>query len=314
MLTLHAVFRLSALLVLLVAAAVRAQTVSVAVMDAQSISDANARKVHRAAVDLLKQLLAVPVSESYEKPKKACSPSDLACQRERTRPAAVALWVLGSKDTVIVDAVFWLDGERLAAPKNGDASLDALDFGLKPLLDAVVPGWMKRGWGGLQLAQEPPSGTVLKLDGRVLNPERKTEVVPVTAGSHQLDLLFPDGRALLQRLEVSEATRMPVGLSSQAETGPAGGSFSTLRLISYAAWMVGTASLLSAFIFGFVGRTTANGQNPCTPGTRGCVSIDEAQEQSRRSKQYAFTANVLLGTGLAFSLAGAGLFTFDVVR
>jgi hypothetical protein len=94
----------------------------------------------------------------------------------------------------------------------------------------------------------------------------------------------------------------------------AGAGLSALRVVSYAAWMVGAATLLSAFIVGFVGRQTANGQSPCTVDSRECTTLTMAQEQSRRAAGYAFTANVLLGTGLVFSLAGAGLFTVDALR
>jgi hypothetical protein len=302
--------------VLLFCATAQAGGLTVVVMDAQSLSEPNVRKVHKVAVEVLSGLTAMPVSDAYLKPKKPCSPTDLACQREQAGPAAVGLWLLGSKDTVIVDAVLWLDGERVSAPKNGDASLDALDFGLKPVLDSVLPGWLKRGWGALALNEGPPKGSVLKLDGRVLSPGAPPRgVLPVTAGEHQLDVLLPDGRAELQRITVPEASRTRVDMTVAApEEGSSRSSVSGLRMISYIAWMVGTAFVLTAFVSGFISRSTGSGQNPCRPDSRGCVTLDEAIEQARLAKLYASTANVLLGTGLAFSLAGAGLFTIDVLR
>src|SRR5215212_2215533 len=95
------------------AAAWAQQSLSLVVMDAQGLSEANVKKVHRAAVEQLRVLTTVPVSEAYERVKKACSASDLGCQRDRAKGAAVALWLAGSKDNFSVDAVFWLDGERI---------------------------------------------------------------------------------------------------------------------------------------------------------------------------------------------------------
>lgn len=288
-------------------------------MDAQGLGDSAVRKVHKATVEQLKGVAALPVSDAldWKGAKKTCTPSDAACQRDKVKatgaPATVALWLSGSKDAVTADAVFWLDGEKVGSTKTQDTTLDGID--LKTLLEQVVPAWMRKGWGGLRLSEEPAPGSVLKLDGRVVAKTRG--VVPVTAGTHQLDVVFPDGRALLQRIEVQEGSRTRVDVTApQGVTASASStsSFSALRLVSYAAWMVGTATLLSAFIVGFVGRSTATGQSPCRPDSRGCVTIEEAQEQQRRAAGYASTANVLLGTGLAFSLAGAGLFTFDVLR
>lgn len=313
MLTLQAV-RFVFLGVLAISAVARAQALAVVVMDTQGLSESSTRRVHLACVELLEQLAAAPVSAAYEKGRR-CSVSDLACQRERAKSPAVALWLQGGKDQVTISAAFWLDGERVVGPKSGDALLDALDDDLRPVLEAIVPGWMKKGWGGVRLAEEPPPGSVLKLDGRVLSGKHP-DVLPVTAGAHQLDVLFPDGRAVLQRIDVPEAsrTRVELGSSAAPEPGATASRFSLLRVLSYSAWMVGAATLLSAFIVGFVGRSTANGQSPCRPDSRACATIDEALEQQRKAAGYASTANVLLGTGLAFSLAGAGLFTFDVLR
>ncbi|MBL8957943.1 MAG: hypothetical protein JNK82_44620 [Myxococcaceae bacterium] len=309
--------RLAFAVVLFAAAAVRAQPLTVSVMDVQGQSEATVRRVHKAAVEQLKAVVAAPVESTYDwkGPKKGCAPSDTGCQRERLKGSGVALWLSGGKDRLVVSVAFVLDGERAGSPREAELDADAPD--LKAQLEASVPAWLKKGWGAVKLSEEPPPGSVLKLDGRVASTKRG-EPVAVPAGPHQLDLVYPDGRAVLQRIDVGEGTRTRVEVArpgSMSLTGTASsGGFSGVRLASYAVWMVGAATVLSAFIVGFVGRQTGAGQNPCRPDTRECVTLGEATEQQRRAAGYASIANVLLGTGLILSLGGAGLFTYDVLR
>src|SRR5689334_11550246 len=99
-------------------------------MDAQGPGEATVRKVHCAAAEQLKALSATPVSDTYDwkGPKKSCEKSDLACQRDRVKAAAVVLWLSGSKDRLTVSAAFWLDGERTAAPREAELDADAPDL------------------------------------------------------------------------------------------------------------------------------------------------------------------------------------------
>jgi hypothetical protein len=203
----------------------------------------------------------------------------------------LGLWLERDK----LEAAFFVDGDRAGELADG--------------VEAALPGWAKKGWGGVRLALPP--GAVLKVDGSV--SARAGEVVPLTAGPHQLDVVFSDGSALLQRVDVAEGSRTRVDTMPPAPPAPVR-TTSVLRVSGTAAWMVGAATLLSAFIVGYVGRQTASGQNPCTVSSRECVTYAMAQDQSRASSQYALTANVLLGVGLVLALAGAGLFTFDVLR
>lgn len=303
--------------VLLASAAVSAQSLAVSVMDVQGVGEATVRRVHKATVEQLKAVCAATVSDAYDwkGPKKGCTQADLACQRDRVKAAAVVLWLSGGKDRLTASVAFWLDGERAFGPREAELDSDAPD--LKALLEAVVPAWMKKGWGAVRLSEEPPPGSVVKLDGRVAAGKRG-QPIAVPAGAHQLDVVYPDGRAVLQRIDVTEGTRTRVDAApapAQASVASrAAGGFSGVRFASYAAWMAGTATLLAALVVGFVGRQTANGQSPCRPDSRECVTLSEAMEQQRRAAGYASTANVLLGTGLVFALAGAGLFTFDVLR
>jgi hypothetical protein len=200
----------------------------------------------------------------------------------------------------------WLNAGRLTAVMFVDQEPQS---GPKDNVEDALPAWARKGWGGLRV--DVPDGAVLKLDGSVVALERG--VLSTLAGPHQLDVVFSDGTALLQRVEVAEGGRTRVDTMVPAAPAPVR-TTSALRMSGTAGWMVGAATLLSAFIVGFVGRQTASGQNPCTVASRECVTYATAAEQARRSGQYALTANVLLVTGLLLSVAGAGLFTFDLLR
>ncbi len=308
---------------LLLSAVAFGQSLTLSVMDASALSDAQVRKLHKAAVEAAKSLSAMPVVDTFDfkGPKRGCATSDLPCQRERVQKVGtagvVALWLKGRSDGADAEAVLFLDGERLTGLRPGDLENDALDSGLKGLFEAVLPQWLRKGWGGVKLAEEPPPGSVVKVDGRVLGGKR-AEVLAVPAGTHQLDLVYPDGRALLVKVDVAEGARTRLDAApAPAVTGGATArlqSISPWRIVSYTAWMAGTATVLAALIVGFFGRQTAVGQSPCAIDNRECVTYATAQEQQRLAAGYASTANVLLAVGLTLAVGGAGLFTVDVLR
>jgi hypothetical protein len=289
------------LVLMLLASAASAQSLAVTVMDAQSVSEKEQKKLHAQAVAALKSLSALPVDAEWKGvPKRGCAMMDLGCQRERVRaagaPAVVGLWLKGADR---LEAVLFVDGDRVT---------DAADS-----VAGALPPWVRKGWGGFRLPERLPAGTVLKVDGRVLPV--KSDVLPVTAGPHELDVLFPDGSAVLQHIEVTEGSRTRVDTRPpQPEPTVESSSVPGLRISAYAAWMVGSATLLSAFVVAFAGRATANGQNPCAVTSRECVTYAMASDASLASGQYAITANALLGTGLGLCLIGAGLFLLDVFK
>jgi len=290
------------LVLMLVASTASAQSLAVTVMDAQAVSEKEQKRLHAQAVAALKSVSALPVDADWKGvPRHGCAMMDLGCQRERVRaagaPAVVGLWLKGGER---LEAVLFVDGDRVTDAADGVA--------------AALPPWARKGWGGFRLPDRLPAGTVLKVDGRVLQP--KSDVLPVTAGPHELDVLFPDGSAVLQHIEVTEGSRTRVDTrpAEPVPTVEATSSVPALRISAYAAWMVGSATLLSAFVVAFAGRATANGQNPCSVTSRECVTYAMASDASLASGQYAITANALLGTGLGLCLIGAGLFLLDVFK
>ncbi len=286
------------------------------VLDAQGVPDVAARRIQRSAEALLKKLSGLPVGEGplfKPGPRRSCA--DVACQRTVVAaagaPAVVLLGLRPSKGGVAFDVSFWLDGERLGA-ELGDTELEAPEGGLKPALDAVLPAWAKRGWGALRLDAQP--GAVVKLDGRPMGL-KAGEMLSVPAGSHQIDVVFTDGNAVLQRVEVPEGARLRVDLTRPppvVSAAPEGSP--VLRAVSFGLWTAGAAAIAGSLVAGTLSRQTGVGQNPCTGNSRGCPTLDAATERHRQAQAYASTGNILLGTGLLLATAGAGVFVFDLVR
>ncbi len=286
------------------------------VLEAQGVPDPVVRKIQRSVEALLKKLSGLPVGEGpafKPGPRRSCA--DLACQRlvvaGAGTPAVALLSLRSSKGGVAFDVSFWLEGERLGI-ELGDAELEAPEPGLKSALDAVLPAWAKRGWGGLRL--DAQKGAVVKLDGRAM---AKTEglLLSVPAGTHQLDVLYPDGNAVLQRVEVPEgsrtrvdATAPPTVIAASVEGNP------VLRAVSFGLWAAGAVAIAGSLVAGSLSRQAGAGQNSCSGDGRGCSTFDVATERHRQAQAYASTGNVLLGTGAVLATAGAGVFVFDLIK
>ncbi len=286
------------------------------VLDAQGVPETVTRKMQRSAEALLKKLSGLPVGEGpafKSGPRRSCA--DLECQRAVVQaagtPAVALLSLRSSKGGVAFDVSFWLEGERLGM-ELGDAELESPEAGLKPALDAVLPAWAKRGWGALRLDAQP--GAVVKLDGRPMKL-KAGEIISVPAGTHQLDVVYVDGNAVLQRVEVPEGSRTRVDVTHPPAvvTASAEGN-GVLRAVSFGLWTAGAVSIAASLIAGSLSRQTGAGQNPCSADSRTCSTFDVATERHRQAQAYASTGNVLLGTGLVLAGAGAGVFAFDLVR
>ena len=286
------------------------------VLDAQGVPDVATRRIQRAAETLLKQLSGLPVGEGpafKPGPRRSCT--DVACQREVVAgagaPVVALLSLRSSRGGVAFDVSFWLEGERVSV-ELGDAEIDAPESGLRLALGALLPAWARRGWGALRV--EVQSGAVVKLDGRAV-ALKTGELISVPAGSHQLDVVYTDGNAVLQRVEVPEgsrtrfdATRAPAVVSAPVEgTG-------VVRAVSFGLWTAGAVAIAGSLIAGSLARQTGVGQNPCAADSRTCSSFDLASERHRQAQAYAQTGNILLGTGLVLAASGAGVYVFDLLR
>jgi hypothetical protein len=286
------------------------------VLDAQGVPDAATRRIQHTAQTLLKKLSGLAVGDGpvfKPGPRRSCA--ELACQREVVgtagAPAVVLLSLRSSKGGVAFDVSFWLDGERLVT-ELGDAEIDSPENGLKAALDTLLPAWAKRGWGALRLDAQP--GAVLKLDGKPVKLKHG-ELLSVPAGAHQLDVVYADGNAVLQRVEVPEGSRTRVDVTNPPQViATAPESSGVVRAVSFGLWTGGAVLIAGSLIAGSLARQTGAGQNPCAPDSRTCSTFDVATERHRQAAAYTQTANILLGTGLVLATAGAGVFVFDLVK
>ena len=312
-------FRLLALLCLVPAAA-HAQALVSAILDANGVSDGALKRAQRATETALKQVSSVTVGEgpAFKKgaPRK-CGGDD--CARELANSLSGAGVVLldlraldGKGDRVAVEVQLWVDGERLGV-KRGEGSIEGFEAAVKPVLEALLPPWARKGFGGLRVEAEP--GTVVKIDGR-LATGKAGEVLPVPAGVHQVDVVFAEGHAVLQRVQVDEGSRVKVAALSPAEavSGKAPRGTSTLRGVSYGVFVAGTAAIAGGLIAGALGRGTAAGLSSCQGDKRDCLTLDVVQAKQAQAEAYATTGNVMLGVGGGLAATGVALFIIDALR
>lgn len=303
---------------LLVPTLAHAQALVAAVLDASGVPDTNVRRVQRATEAALKQVSSLSIGEGPAFKKGAprrCG--DDCAQQLATSLNAAAVVLLDLKatdktgDKLSIELQLWLDGEKVAS-KRGEGTVDGFDVGVRPALEALLPGWARKGFGGLSLQVEP--GTVVKVDGR-LSTAKPGEVLAVPAGVHAVDVVFPEGHAVLQRLEVAEGSRVKVEAQAPTEavSGKAPKSMSALRGVSYGTFMAGAAVLAAGLVVGAAGRGTAEGLSSCSGDVRNCATLVEVQRLQAESDAYANTGNVLMGVGGGLAATGVVLFIIDAV-
>ncbi len=253
------------------------------------------------------QIIAVPPSAWA-----ACA-RDAACLlakgRDAKADAVLALHARGGA-RLVLEARWVEDGRKTVARQLTDVPADELEGHLRPLVESVLPADARRGFGGVHVPNA--SGVVVKVDGRpTVLPEGRDVVIPLTASSHSVDVLYPDGRAVLQQLSIEEGARAALTLGPPP-VAVRESRFSTLRGTSYGLWIAGTLAIAGSLLAGAASRQAAAGLGVCEGLDRSCLSFDEARRSHRRASAYATTGNVLLGVGGALSAAGAGLFVFDL--
>lgn len=310
--------RLLVLACLLAPLAAHAQAIVSAVVDAQGVSDAAIKRAQRATEAALKQLAGLSVGEgpAFKKgaPKKCADDCAKELVQSLSTPGVVVLDLKAvdkAGERVSVDISLWLDGEKVGSRK-GEGTIEGFEASARPALDTLLPPWAKKGFGGLRLEVEP--GSVVKVDGRV-SQAKAGEVVALPAGPHQLDVVFPDGHAVLQRLDVAEGTRARLAVATPAEvvSGGAAPKSGALRATSYALWMAGAAAIAGGLVAGALAKGTGAGLSSCQGDERDCASLDEVQQKQAQAQAYTTTGNVLLGVGAGLAAVGVGLFVIDVV-
>lgn len=297
-----------------------AQGITVAVLDANGVSDAAPKRLQRMTETALRQTSGLTVSEgpAWKKgaPRKCGSGEE--CARELAASLGSTAAVLldlrpgeGKGDRVAVEVQLWVDGERLGS-KKGEGTLDGFETAVRPVIEGLLPAWARKGFGALQVELEP--GAVLKVDGRLVST-KSGSLVSVVAGQHQVDVIFSGGHALMQRLDVAEGNRVKVEVASPEQAvntrRPKGAS--VLRGVSYGVFVAGSAAIAGGLIAGALGRGTGKDLSSCMGDNRTCATLDVVLEKQAQAEAYASTGNVLLGIGAGLAITGAGLLVIDVL-
>jgi hypothetical protein len=288
------------------------ERLTVRVLDGGGVGSAEAQQALRVGAELAGELSALIVDPMPEVAQR-CGDELCLLGLIAQGGAEHGLFLLVTpvrRGTVDVELT-WMDGVVRGTSQRRVSGVSAAELkgALRPVVAALMPPFVRKGWGGLVV---PVEAARLRVDGRALAPS--DVVVPVTAGPHEVDLLLPSGEALLTRELVLEGGRLlmmpPSELRADATRVATRGK--GLRVASYATFSVGALALTGSLVAGGLSRGALEGIEPCTGPDRGCTRYPAAQEAYERSGRYARTGNVLLGVGAALSTVGIGLFIFDV--
>lgn len=303
-----------------------ADDAAVRLLTAPALSAERQRRIVVAAEVALKELSGFTVKQSGRQAvvpvpsgaRKSCV-QELSCALEVAKSAGArhVLVLAGTTDggALALDA-YLVDVETRRGIKRRveEGSAAEPEVAVKGLVEQLLPTWARKGWGGLLVADVTD---VVKVDGVLLDEAAKRAPLPLPSGRHEVDVLLPDGTAVLQRLEVLEGSRTVVSSSAlpTVELGQAGeGHVSTLRYAGYGTWAAGVVCVAGSLIAGALANQALSNVRICEGTDRSCTPNPAAQDARRRADSYASTGNVLLGVGVGLSVGGAGLVTFDLLQ
>ncbi|MGQ0506188.1 MAG: hypothetical protein ACT4TC_12820, partial [Myxococcaceae bacterium] len=252
-----------------------AESVSVVVMDAKAMPEEMSRRVVRMTDVVLRELSSLTVKtlpKGVPAQRKGCA-ADSACLSSMATAAGTDLVILmalsRSGDRLFLDAFFVdVTGRKAVHRQIPEGKYDEPESSAKALVDAMLPPFARKGWGGVTLEVE--SGAQVRIDGTRFAVTPQEPLLALTAGSHDVDILYADGRALMQRIKVEEGARTKLSVPRAAMLPHAGevssGHDDTLRFTSYGIFAAGALTVASSFIVGAMARSTARDVTPCVAG------------------------------------------------
>ncbi len=296
--------------------AAAAERLAVRLQHGGSLGAAEAERVLDGAEAMARELTGLVVTRVPEGMLTGrCGAAD-SCLRAvaaeaRTEHVLVLGWVPRRQGTVDVDLA-WVDTVRGVVSRRAAAGISQAAFTqeLRPAVAALVPAFARRGWGGLVV----PNTARLRVDGRML--AEPGEVVALTAGPHEVDLLLPSGEASLSREQVPEGARLSLepGPGALTRTGASGAPRGKgLRTASYVTFSLGALAVAGSLVAGGLSRGALRGVESCEGRQRDCSAFPSASSAHEQAGRYARTGNVLLGAGAGLTTVGAGLFVFDLL-
>jgi hypothetical protein len=305
-------FLLLSLLLALPASA--AERLTVRLLEGGGAGVPEAPRVLETGAELARELTALTVNPVAAIARRC---EDEACLRalltEAQAEHGLFLRVTAPRRGLLDVEVAWLNATQGGVNRRrvpGLAVAADLKAALRPVVAGLVPAFVRKGWGGLVVDSDAAR---VRVDGRVVTPS--SDVTPVLAGAHEVDLLLPSGQALLSREVVPEGARLrltPPEESSPLMPGSAARG-KGLRAASYVTFSLGALAIAGSLVAGGLSRGAREGIRPCqTPADLSCTPYSEARGAYDKSNRYARTGNVLLGVGGALSTVGVGLFVFDL--
>lgn len=301
-----------------------ADKASVRVLSSSELSMERMRRLAVAAEVALKEFSGFQVEESGNAAvvappagaKKNCIEKEscvLAVAKEASTPEVLVLYARVSGGQLTVDAQL-VDVPRQKAVRKTveEGSANEPEAAAKPLVEQILPPWARKGWGGLLVMDD---SDVVKVDGQTLGDQARVDPLPLPAGRHEVDVLLPNGSAVLQRLEIGEGSRAEISrdaLPTADLVEPGQAIVGTGRYVGYGAWTAGVLCIAGSLISGALAKDTLKDVRTCSGADRSCTNFQDAESARLRSESYAKTGNVLLGVGAGLALVGAGLVTFDL--
>lgn len=271
--------------------------------------------VGKATERVLSEVTAFEVRSSELSPR-ACD--DVACLRGLSgENAPLVVSITASVPNLVLElkgALFDAGTGAVIRKTVRGGNPDAPEEAVRTLLEALLPKWTQKGFASI--AVKAPDNSVVKVDGRRVALVPLGDALPVVAGVHDVDVVFPDGQAVMFRRKLDEGVRFTAEaaptdalklIGTRANARPP-----AVRYASYALWSAGALAVAGSLIAGGLSQATARDLKGCDVDTRNCLRIDEANRMEARAQRYANTANVLLAGGITLGAAGAGVFVFDL--
>lgn len=295
--------------------AVAAERLAVRLQHGGTLGASESQRVLGLAEDVARELTGLDVTRAPEGLLSGRCGAQDACLRAvaaevKTEHVLVLGVVPRPRGTMDVE-VAWVDTVRGGVARRTVAGVSPLALAkeLRPVVAALVPAFARKGWGGVVA----PGTARLRVDGRMTEPG---EVVALTAGPHEVDLLLPSGEASLTRERIAEGVRLrleprpdfvPQAGESRAPRGKG------LRTASYVTFSLGALAIAGSLVAGGLSRGALRDVEPCVGAERDCTSFPSASPVYEQASRYARTGNVLLGVGAGLATVGAGLFVFDLL-
>lgn len=300
--------------------AASAETGSVLVLAPPTLDPERAEELLQNAEEVLRAQSSLVL-----KPGKVVGPpSRPGCLKETTCLAGIVK-ASGADQVLLVNPqpeAAAVELELLLLDRTGRAARESSEAGaykdagsaLVAGVQKVLPGWLRKGWGGVDV---PAEAATVKVDGKQF-PAKSNVPAAAPAGRHELDVVRSDGASVLHLVEVKEGTRTQLPAAAMPSAKEASqmpkGAASPLRYVAYGAWTAGALGLAGAFVAGGLANFQLSGVNACHGTSRTCTSFAEVQAAEGRAATLSQTGNVMLAAGAGLAVAGAGLFTFDLLR